>query len=108
MPDRQRTSVPPSQKDTAHKAERAAPQAPEQAPEQAPAMPVVRRSFADPRTLSPENLLALQRTIGNRAVQRLLQRKLMVGAAHDPYEQQADRVADQVMRSPAPAAPVQR
>ena len=70
--------------------------------------------------------VALQRTIGNRAVARLLgaqptlvaraasgignqamarligsgtvQAKLQVGAAGDKYEQEADRVADEVMR----------
>jgi hypothetical protein len=62
-------------------------------------------------------LLDLQRTIGNHAVGRLLQaqrltpqgtihglqRGLTVGAANDRYEQEADRVADQVMRMPDPA-----
>jgi hypothetical protein len=32
-----------------------------------------------------------------------LQRKLMVGAVNDPLEHEADRVAEQVMRMPAPA-----
>ncbi len=48
---------------------------------------------------------ALQRSIGNQAVQRLfksghLQAKLNIGQPHDIYEQEADRVADQVMRMP--------
>jgi hypothetical protein len=44
-------------------------------------------------------LRSLQRTRGNRFVQRLaIQAKLTVGAAGDKYEQEADRVADQVMR----------
>ena len=52
-------------------------------------------------------LLQLQRTIGNRAVNRLLQSrtlqaKLTVSQPHDPYEQEADRVAEQVMRMPDP------
>jgi len=49
-------------------------------------------------------ILQLQQSIGNRALQRLLvsrgtmlQHKLVVGAANDPYEQEADRVARQVM-----------
>src|SRR5512140_326007 len=50
----------------------------------------------------PASILRLQRMAGNRAVQR----KLMVGAAHDAYEQEADHVAQQVMT--APAAQVQR
>jgi hypothetical protein len=55
---------------------------------------------------SPVNqILYLQRTIGNRAVTRLiqsgtLQAKLRVGPPNDIYEQEADRVADQVMRMP--------
>ena len=64
----------------------------------------------------PHPILQLQRTIGNRRVTELihakrltpqgtilgLQRKLTVGAADDPYEQEADRVASQVMRMPEP------
>ncbi|MGB8647426.1 MAG: DUF4157 domain-containing protein [Anaerolineae bacterium] len=63
-----------------------------------PATP--RRISGDPHSLSPANLIALQRTVGNKAVRRLIQRKLTVGAAHDAYEQEADRVADQVMSAP--------
>ena len=62
-------------------------------------------------------ILQLQRNIGNRRVTELihakrltpqgkilgLQRKLTVGAANDQYEQEADRVADQVMRMRDPA-----
>ncbi|HEY3288859.1 MAG TPA: DUF4157 domain-containing protein [Anaerolineae bacterium] len=50
--------------------------------------------------LTSRELLAAQRTVGNRAVQRLIQRKLQVGAANDIYEQEADRVANQVMSHP--------
>jgi len=56
-----------------------------------------------PSTGSPvERILFLQRTIGNRAVQRLmksgaLQARLRIGAPGDIYEQEADRVAEQVM-----------
>ena len=71
--------------------------------EQAAAPIISHANAGDPRVFSPSNLLSLQRTIGNRAVQRLIQRRLTVGAAHDPYEQEADRVADQVVQSPAPA-----
>src|SRR5215813_14616657 len=49
-----------------------------------------------PRGLHP--LLQLQRTIGNRAVERLLQAKLAVSHPGDPYEREADRVAEQVTR----------
>ena len=50
-------------------------------------------------------LLALQRTHGNRYVQRVvagIQAKLVVGQPGDKYEQEADRVADEVMRMPEP------
>ncbi|HUI40215.1 MAG TPA: DUF4157 domain-containing protein, partial [Methanothrix sp.] len=52
---------------------------------------------------------SLQRTRGNSFVQRLaIQAKLTVGPAGDRYEQEADHVADQVMRMTEPANPVQR
>ena len=50
-------------------------------------------------------LLALQQTHGNRYVQRVvagIQAKLKVGQPGDIYEQEADRVAEQVMRMPEP------
>src|SRR5438093_12347802 len=70
-------------------------------------------AVSDPSSASPQAILQLQRTYGNRAVQRLLaqssvQAKLTVGAAHDRYEDEADRVADQVMRTSAPAGAIQR
>jgi len=54
-----------------------------------------------------DRILFLQRTIGNQAVQRLiksgaLQAKLRIGQPGDKYEQEADRVADEVMRMPEP------
>ena len=57
---------------------------------------------------SPANqILQLQRTMGNREVQRLLksgtiQASLTIGKPNDKYELEADRVADQVMRMPEP------
>jgi len=50
-------------------------------------------------------LLALQQTHGNQYVQRVvtgIQAKLTVGKPGDIYEQEADRVADAVMRMPEP------
>ena len=50
-------------------------------------------------------LSALQQTHGNRYVQRVvagIQAKLAVGQPGDMYEQEADRVADEVMRMPEP------
>jgi hypothetical protein len=54
-----------------------------------------------------EQILFLQRTIGNQAVGRLiksgaLQTKLKIGLPGDKYEQEADRVAEQVMRMKEP------
>ena len=54
-----------------------------------------------------DRILFLQRTAGNQAVSRLiksgaLQAKLRIGQPGDKYEQEADRVADAVMRMPEP------
>jgi hypothetical protein len=62
------------------------------------------RAVANPRAARPSDILALQRTVGNRAVTRLIQAKLTVGPASDRYEQEADRVAEQVMTMPAPTS----
>ena len=56
-----------------------------------------------------DRILFLQRTAGNQAVQRLiksgdLQAKLRIGQPGNIYEQEADRVAEQVMRMPEPQA----
>jgi hypothetical protein len=56
-------------------------------------------------------MLELQRSIGNSATQRLIrshyiQTKLQVSTPGDPFEQEADRVADTVMRMPDPQATV--
>jgi hypothetical protein len=52
-------------------------------------------------------LLRVQRTIGNQAVQRLIQAKLTINQPGDVYEQEADRMAERVTASPALSA-VQR
>ena len=69
---------------------------------------------------SSDSILYLQRVIGNQAVQRLvrsknnnakgfefakiaIQPKLKISQPSDEYEQEADRVADQVMRMPDPS-----
>ncbi|OPY51768.1 MAG: hypothetical protein A4E48_01412 [Methanosaeta sp. PtaU1.Bin060] len=63
-------------------------------------MPLARRQ---------STVLTLQRTRGNSFVQRLaIQAKLTVGPAGDKYEQEADHVADQVMRMTETPNPVQR
>jgi len=80
-------------------------------------MPEVNRNNSDSRmqrtnhsrSVNPsvDRILFLQRTVGNQAVQRLLrsgalQAKLRIGQPGDVYEQEADRVADAVMRMPEP------
>ena len=57
----------------------------------------LQRAITDPRAASPRDILTLQRLAGNQAVTRLIQAKLTVGPAGDKYEQEADRVADQVV-----------
>ena len=60
------------------------------------------------RSSSSRNpLLELQRSVGNQAIQRLtsspfIQTKLQVSTPEDESEQEADRVADTVMRMPEP------
>lgn len=63
-------------------------------------MPLARRQSA---------VQPLQRTRGNGFVHRLaIQAKLQVGLAGNKYEQEADRVADQVMGMTEPANPSQK
>ena len=83
-----------------------------------------RRAQVDSSGLRPADLLVIQRTVGNRQVQRMMARrvdsanvqqqhalaeekpgikvqtKLTAGAPDDVYEQEADRVAGQVMTMP--------
>ena len=74
-----------------------------------------RRSWALPKREAATNSksgapgdISLLRAYGNEAVQRLfprgvIQAKLQIGQPRDRYEQEADRVADKVMRMPEPA-----
>src|SRR5262249_37807325 len=80
-------------------------------PQAAPHVILQRAWAPQPPALRPNEVLDLQSTIGNRAVQQLLARnanphrrpmlsiqaKLTVGPANDSYEQEADQVAQQVM-----------
>jgi Domain of unknown function (DUF4157) len=75
---------------------------------QANTVAVVQRALSGAGMPSAGEILRLQATIGNRAVGQLLARrhaatrseaKLTVGAATDPYEREADRVASEVMSS---------
>jgi hypothetical protein len=65
---------------------------------------VLQRAVANPASASPADILALQRAYGNRAVTGLIQAKLKVGPVGDKYEQEADRVARQVMGMSTPVA----
>ena len=83
-----------------------------------PAAPL-QRAVTNPAMATSADILALQRTAGNRAVTQLLsqaantakpggskpssiQPKLTVGPVGDKYEQEADRVAESVLRMPEP------
>src|SRR5574341_1556134 len=60
-----------------------------------------------PESSAIARILFLQRTIGNQAIQKLiksgaLKTKLKISQPGDKYEQEADRVADAVMRMPEP------
>ncbi|MEH2327118.1 MAG: DUF4157 domain-containing protein [Nostoc sp.] len=67
---------------------------------------IVQRAKADPSSLSADEVLTLQETIGNRAANRLLaarsttqvQAKLTIGEVGDKYEQEADSVAREVVQ----------
>ncbi|MCP4428763.1 MAG: DUF4157 domain-containing protein [Chloroflexi bacterium] len=78
-------------------------ESPQRKPQNAPA-PEQPNGFQSP-------LLLYQRQLGNQAVQRLhrtgvIQTKLKIGRPNDEYEQEADRVADQVMRMGETAVPL--
>jgi hypothetical protein len=66
-----------------------------------------RTGFSQSISSPIDHIMFLQRTIGNKAVQRLfksgvIQAKLKIGQPNDIYEQEADRIADIVMRIPEP------
>ena len=68
---------------------------------------IQRTKSSQPIKTPADRILFLQRTIGNQAVQRLiksgtLQAKLKISQPGYRYEQEADRVADAVMRMPEP------
>src|SRR6266496_250915 len=78
-----------------------------QSPQAARANIAARAPRAISRVATPA--LALQRSLGNQGLQRMLQTraiqaKLRISQPSDSYEQEADRVADQVMRMPVPDA----
>lgn len=81
------------------------------------AVDVIQRMKVPGQGLRPADIMALQATVGNQVVQRLLNRqrrtevghggasapiiqpKLTVGPAHDHYEEEADKVSSQIMRT---------
>src|SRR3954467_6648971 len=71
----------------------------------------VARRKAAPATTEPAapSIFDLQRSAGNAAVVSMLTeapvqtKGLQVGAVHDPAEAEADRIADQVLRTPETA-----
>lgn len=66
--------------------------------------PDIIRTASQDIQLTPENILYLQRTVGNQAVTSLIQAKLKIGQPGDEYEQEADRVAERVLRMPESAS----
>jgi hypothetical protein len=67
------------------------------------------RRISAPTHPSKNTILQLQSQLGNQAVTSLLrshgmQAKLRVSQPGDPYEQEADRVADEGMHMPAPGS----
>jgi uncharacterized protein (DUF2267 family) len=56
---------------------------------------VARRPAAD--IVAESRLQRMQQALGNRTIGRMVQARLIVGPAGDPYEREADRVADEVM-----------
>ena len=74
---------------------------PSKNPQTSPAHPQRIGQFLATNTPA-ENIMQLQRTLGNQAVQGLfasgaIQAKLKIGRPNDKYEQEADRVANQVI-----------
>lgn len=51
----------------------------------------------NPEMLRPQDMHNLQQTAGNRAATTIVQAKLLVGSSSDVLEQEADRIATQVM-----------
>ncbi len=66
---------------------------------------ILQRLESAPASLRPADVEHLQRTIGNEATSHFLQAKLKLGPAGDAYEQEADRVAKQVVRASRQSKP---
>ena len=82
-------------------AESASPVRPDAANVAAPQTRERERQLAPPEARPADpfaHVTRLQQSLGNQAVQARLQPKLVVGPSGDRYEQEADRVADQILR----------
>lgn len=64
----------------------------------------LQRVIEHPEQARPADVVALRRASGNRAAHHLIQPKLEVGPAADATEQEADRVAEQVVDAPSTEA----
>jgi hypothetical protein len=73
---------------------------------------IVHEAHIAPHLLTPQHVMTLQRSIGNRATSALLQpvvqRELTLGSAQDTQEIKAMRVADQIARPVQPRPSLQR
>jgi len=78
---------------------------------------IIQQARLAPRSLTPRDAQQLQQMIGNQTVSKLLTRteprpvvqpKWLVGPVGDQYEQEADRVAKQVLSIPSQPSEVQR
>lgn len=67
-------------------------------------IPIHAKPYANPtsRQIRPSSLVCLQRMLGNQGFQHHLQPKLQIGLPDDKFEQEADRIAYQVMHLPEP------
>jgi hypothetical protein len=59
------------------------------------------RALSDPLTATPQSILGLQATLGNRATGQIIQAKLSVGEAVNAYEREADQIALQAAKGNA-------
>lgn len=63
------------------------------------------RKISESKKSPVDNVMLLQKTFGNQIVQRLIQSgnvmaNLVIGRQNDPYEREADQIADRVMQMP--------
>ncbi len=76
-------------------------------PEEEVDLQALQRAVANPDLARPDDILNLQQNYGNRAISQMLHRhgiqaQLTVGPVGDKYEEEADKIAQEVSRKPAP------